>query len=88
MALDLLPYLSNGVIHQRIVLRIERDGVCKPFHIWPGTEEALSKNAGSLPFLHHFFFFLPASLRTFFLRDKLLPLMFSRFGLCSLKREH
>lgn len=24
----------------------------------------------------------------FFLRDKLLPLMFSRFGLCSLKREH
>ena len=80
MALNLLPYLSNGVIHQRIVLRIERDGVCKPFHIWPGTEEALSKNAGSLPFLH------PREL--FFLRDKLLPLMFSRFGLCSLKREH
>ena len=89
MALNLLPYLSNGVIHQRIVLRIERDGVCKPFHIWPGTEEALSKNPGSLPFLHPFFFFPSCILENFFfLRDKLLPLMFSRFGLCSLKREH
>ena len=71
MALNLLPYLSNGVIHQRIILRIERDGVCKPFHIWPGTKEALSKNAGSLPFLHPrelFFFFL----RTYFFKRQII----------------
>lgn len=72
MALDLLPYLSNGVIHQRIVLRIERDGVCKPFHIWPGTEEALSKNAGSLPFLHPFFFFPSCILENFFFKRQII----------------
>ena len=52
ISLNLLPYLSRGVNSQRIIMRMERDDVCKPFHIWLGTEEAVNKNAGSLPFLY------------------------------------
>lgn len=51
-SLNLLPYLSSAVNNQIIFVRIERDDVYKPFHIWLGAEEALNKNAGSLPFLY------------------------------------
>lgn len=76
----LLPYLSNGVNNQRIIISIERDNVYKPFRIWLGTEEALNKNAGSLPFLYvkEFFSF----------KEKRLPIMASRIGLHLLKMEH
>ena len=33
-------------------MRVERNDVCKLFHIWLGREEALNKSAGSLPFLY------------------------------------
>lgn len=57
-------------------MRVERKDVCKLFHIWLGTEEALNKNAGSLPFLY---------LREVFFRDELLPIMASRIKLYFLK---
>lgn len=41
---------SNGDPKERVVMRLERDGVLKFFHIWLDTEETLNKNAGSLPF--------------------------------------